>query len=260
MSLSSPVQNLAIHLILWLLVPFFSLAFYARCSASSVVWMFCLWFTCYLAPISHVWMLVAICISPHRVFLWANNACNVHVNRSIGRVGEIKMHMPRLWVMWMRRAKDCRLFRRLLSSLHFCVLPRVSLQSFWCDLCAQTLMFAPCVSSIEMEECIPCPCVCPSALRLTNSNSHAWYRPPHGSSYLVPRQLQTAYSIRVCVIRRYMCIPWRAHTSMAVDGVVSIKYSPSILHLMAACLFYTCPVRLLRIYIVHISITSSSNP
>lgn len=157
MSLSSPVQNLAIHLIP-LVVVFFSVAVFLFLVRSMLccfcyIWMFCLWFTCCLARISHVWVHDAISISA----AWSGMAETMRVAYERKRFSQMKnaYALIILWVMWMQIWSTFLsrfFFVRMIFflSTHFCVL------SIWLWFVWRRHL---CSTPVQIEECFRCPCV-----------------------------------------------------------------------------------------------------
>lgn len=158
MSLSSPVQNLAIHLILSVVGFCFCsyYCFFARslklhrrlcCLDVLVSGLLVIGsnFTCMSG-----WR--AICISAMCAFVQTMRVRNVHTWTG---PGEIKMHMHWLWVMWMRRLSSFSSAFSLSLSLSSSAFVR-ALFSSWFDLCApaQTLcaqVHPMCVVHVEIE-------------------------------------------------------------------------------------------------------------
>lgn len=173
MSLSSPVQNLAIHLILsvvgFCFLPVLLFFFLARssCIAVSVIWMFLSRVYLLLAPISHVWVADGRYASSQRVLLCKQCVCvqRAHLNRTRWDKNAYALIVGNV------DAKIVVFFVGVFS-LVFCVCSFVRVLCLSCfDLCApaQTLCAQAhpmCVVHVEIE--VRCPCV----YLLTNSSPH----------------------------------------------------------------------------------------
>lgn len=194
----------------------------------SYIWLFCLWFTCCLAPVSRVWVHDAITISAPRCGLLEarNNACRRVYTwmRRIERFSEIKMHMHcLLGVMWMQRLStfwyiavvSVFVFRfSFFSRIFVCVFLFCSFQV----ICVRRHLF----------------CMGPPVLRCRHLS-----KSKNVSDVHVSFCWQTA--IHINTKAPHGSRGWRVHKTEAAVGRRVAQNAASILHLTVACLSHTCP-------------------
>lgn len=231
MSLSSPVQNLAIHLILSVVGFCFCsyYCFFARslklhrrlcCLDVLVSGLLVIGsnFTCMSG-----WR--AICISAMCAFVQTMRVRNVHTWTG---PGEIKMHMHWLWVMWMRRLSSFSSAFSLSLSLVFCVRSGSFFVVVWfVCACADTLRTS------APHVCRPC--------RNRSPNVHVsvcWQTAVH----IHKADERTANSYLQVAYVRDDTHAFQHIGAEHIGGSRRCQQNTqhSILHLMAARLSYTC--------------------